>query len=303
MTFFARILGGPTVAHAQALVTLAVFARNYMKPEAAWFVIHPAIWACVENGLHRSALTLPEEERVRLTPHEIEMRKRIFWVTFSIATAVSGRLGRPPPIRMQDIDIEFADPVPDILPEEQVNTDAQHCSFVAAIMAAKIASLQAQLYSNAFAVRRNPQSYEADLAQLALEHKAWQAAVPSQLNINTCTDSTKMFALYVAIWDLEFQFFLHHPAIYSESVRNDAHLQKSLDICNKFLPIAEQLSNMRCMDSQWVFVCVLLAVILTTLFIHDVRSAGMTLASFQQLRRDMDSWQNILRSVGEQQGT
>jgi hypothetical protein len=42
-----------SLQQAQALAIISIFARNYQQPEAAWFIIHPALWAAVENGLNR----------------------------------------------------------------------------------------------------------------------------------------------------------------------------------------------------------------------------------------------------------
>jgi Fungal specific transcription factor domain len=303
MTFFPQLLRAQTIKHVQALAALALFARNYQKPEAAWFIIHPAVWATVERGLNRSASTLAEEQRRKLSPHDIEMRKRIFWVIFSIATAVSGRLGRPLPLRMQDIDVEFPEPIPDALPEEANLTDIEKCSFLVSIVGTKLIALMAQLYSNCFAVRRNSQTYEADLAQLEREHQIWQKNLPPELaNPSNAPTSIRIPSIYCRLWDLEFQFFLHHPVLNNQPHYNTANLMKSLDVCEQFLPLIDELRAAQCIDSQWVFVSLLLAVIFTILFVYDVRGKEVTEEELKKLQTDMHMWQVILAEIGELQG-
>jgi hypothetical protein len=303
MSLFSSLLEARSLSHVQALAILALFARNYQKPEAAWFVIHPAVWAAIELGLNRSATALPEEEREKLSAHDIEMRKRVFWVIFGIATGISGRLGRPPPFRVQDIDVEFAEPIHDCLPEETDLTEFQKCSFTVSIFGAQLAALMAQLYSNTFALRRNLQSYEADLAQLEREHQFWLSSIPPELSDTSkaTTITTKIYSIYLHLWDLEFQFFLHHPVLINKHY-NTAALKKCLEICDQFLPLVDELRLLRCLDSQWIFVSLLLAVIFTTLFVYDVQGQDVTQDDLKKLQQDMLLWQEILGDIGEMQG-
>jgi Fungal specific transcription factor domain len=303
MTYFSWLLQAQTLSHVQALAILSLFARNYQKPEAAWFVIYPAVWAAIELGLNRSVSTLPEDERRLLTPHDVEMRKRIFWVIFGIAAGISGRLGRPLPLRIQDIDVEFPEPLHDYLPEETDLTEFQKCSFIVSIVGSKLSALMAQLYSNTFGLRRNVQTYEADLAQLEREYQVWVTRIPPELaDPDKATASAKIFAIYVRLWDLEFQFFLHHPVFISRQHYSTAGLKKCLDICDKFLPLINELRILRCLDCQWIFVSLLLAVIFTILFVYDVREPEVTADDLKKLQDDMTLWQDILGAVGEMQG-
>jgi transcription factor-like protein len=302
MIFLNNLLEAGSLAHVQALAMLAIFSRNYQKPEATWFVVHPAMWAAVEFGLNRSADMLDEEDRRKLTPHDIEMRKRIFWIIFSISANLSGRLGRPLPLRVQDIDIEFPSPIHDCLPHETDLTEFEKCSFRICIVASKFTALLAQLYASPLAIRRNAQTFQADLAQLEQEHQAWQASIPPELlNTSKATGRALTSALRVRTWDLEFQFFLHHPVL-CRNAYSEASLKKCLDICDQFLHTVNELRLNNSMESQWAFVALLLAVIFTVLFVYDVREKDVTEEDFQKLQKDMQMWQRILEEIGEMQG-
>ena len=77
---------------------------------------------------------------------------------------------------------------------------------------------------------------------------------------------------------------------------------KSLDVCEQFLPLIDELRAAQCIDSQWVFVSLLLAVIFTILFVYDVRGKEVTEEELKKLQTDMHMWQVILAEIGELQG-
>ena len=72
----------------------------------------------IELGLHRSASAW-QGDAAESDPHIIEMRKRIFWSLLVIHVSLSGKLGRPMPLRMEDFDIEIREIVADNLPGER----------------------------------------------------------------------------------------------------------------------------------------------------------------------------------------
>ena len=60
-----------------------------------------ALRHCVELGLHRSITWA--EGSADINPLTLEMRKRVFWVSYNIDRAAAMTLGRP--ISLQDSDI------------------------------------------------------------------------------------------------------------------------------------------------------------------------------------------------------
>jgi hypothetical protein len=47
------------------------------------------------------------------------MRKRTFWGLLTVQTKVSGKLGRPMPLRLDDFDVELPEPIDDELLSEK----------------------------------------------------------------------------------------------------------------------------------------------------------------------------------------
>jgi hypothetical protein len=303
--YLPTLFASRSLQQAQALAVLSIFARNYQQPEAAWFIIHPALWAAVENGLNRSHTTLPEYERSQLTEHDIQMRRRIFWVIFNLGTTLSGRLGRPLPLRMQDIDIEFPDPSPDNLQSETDLSEYSRCTFRLFIVGAKLNSIFSQLYSNIYTVRRNLPTYEADVAELVKEHRDWQLGIPKELLPGTSLPESTVHAWYVKTWDLEFQFLLHHPAPYPfDDPSYRAHsLRSTMDTCNKYLKAVKILNEAKALDCQWVNISLLLAFLFTLLYLYDQKQNELTYADVDKLRADLDAWHTILGDLGAMQGT
>ena len=68
-----------------------------------------------------------------------------------------------------------------------------------------------------------------DLAQLEREHQFWLSTIPPELSDTSkaTTVTTKIYSIYLHLWDLEFQFFLHHPVLINKHY-NTAALKKCL---------------------------------------------------------------------------
>jgi hypothetical protein len=306
LSFFPDLLKGQTLQDVQALTLIAVHSRNFQKPEAAWFIIQMALSLAIEIGMNRSASSMSDADRKQLSPHHIEMRKRVYWTLHGLGVGLSGRLGRPMPLRIDDIDIEFPEPMPDILPEEANVPGFRRCSFTIGISACKLLALFGQIYSSIYAVRGHPQSYEANVTRLEDELRAWRASIPAEIaDPATAVEEMKIFALYLKVWDLEFQFVLRHPVVYRlHNPQYDAlNLQSSLDISSKYLALVNQLCDLKCLDCPWINVTVFLAVIFTTLFVQDQRQHDITPAELKNLRDDMDVWTKIMGQAGKMLGT
>jgi hypothetical protein len=307
LTFLPDLLKGQTVLDVQALALTAIHARNFQKPEAAWFITQLALSLAVEIGMHRSALVLPEVERQKFTPLEIEMRKRTFWTLYGLGVGLSGRIGRPMPLRMEDIDIEFPEALPDNLPEESHHlTEFRKCSFHVGICVSKLLALFGQLYSCIYAVRVVSRSYSADVHRLEEELDAWRAGIPRELSDpSTAADEFRIFALYIQLWELEFKFLLRHPVIHRlhSSPENPPDLEQCLTICTRYLSIVNQLCDAKCLDCPWINVTVFLAVIFTTLFVQDLRENEITHLELKKLQSDMSMWDKVMGEAGKMLGT
>src|SRR6195952_1236151 len=306
LVYFPDLLKGQTIPDIQALSLIAIHSRNFQKPEAAWFITQITLSLAVEIGMHRSATSLSDAERKQLSSHDIEMRKRTFWTIHGLGVGLSGRLGRPMPLRVEDIDVEFPEPLPDYLPEEIQMTGIRKCSFSVGIAVHKLLALVGQIYSSIYTVRGHPESYEANVIRLEDELRVWRAGIPPELSDpNLAVEETKIFALYLQVWDLECQFILRHPVIYRlhNQQYDIQNLKSSLDISSRYLALVSQLCDQKCLDCPWINVTVFLAVIFTTLFVQDMRKQEITTMELQTLRSDMLEWTKILGEAGRMLGS
>ncbi|KAF2093612.1 hypothetical protein NA57DRAFT_20991, partial [Rhizodiscina lignyota] len=285
----------PKLEDVQAMALISIHLRNFTKPGAAWMMTRKAFDVAIELGLHRSAKAWSEE--TKMDDLEIETRKRVFWSLHGLHVHLSGKLGRPMPIRMEDVDIEFPEPVNDNL-----HTEAPKCSFLVGIQACKITALLSQMYSSIYAVRRDPLAHEQTVRRLEELLHQWRNDIPHEISDpSRCKDENRVFALYVQYWDAEFQLLLHHPAICLST--NPEFVTQNSNIClmaaTKMLQVVEQLQQFNSLDLPWINVTVYLAAIFTTLFVQSQRQEPITLIEMEKLRRDMAIWLDVMGEIGK----
>ena len=95
---------GPTSRDSLALICAQL--RAFPRPGACWMFTNTVLGLAIELGLHRS-VTAWQGSAAQQDPHTIELRKRIFWSLMLMHVPVSGKLGRPMPLRLEDFDIEI----------------------------------------------------------------------------------------------------------------------------------------------------------------------------------------------------
>jgi hypothetical protein len=237
----------------------------------------------------------------------IEARKRVFWALYGLVSNNSTRLGRPPPLRLSDIDIEFPLPVHDFLEhEEQHLTEFQKCSFNVGITIAKLLALLSDLHCTFYTISKPPAAEYARLvAKFRSDLEAWHADVPQEISdYSTAENELTMYSMYLDLFEAEFRFLLHHPLLHppnqpSSYERNVAACEEAItDALNLLLKIRD----LKSLDVPWHTTTMLLAMTFTQLFIGDQRRASLTEASFQKLESDMHTWLELFGTVGEMLG-
>lgn len=295
-----ELITGHTIADVQALTLISIHLRNFPRPGAAWITSHVAFGLAIEIGLHRSLNVWKEGNDTR-DQHEIEMRKRVFWTLHGLHGGLCGKLGRPIPLRAQDIDIEFPEPVNDNLPTETNITEFRKCSFNVGIYTCKIMALFPEMYSTIYSIKLPHQAYEGTVRRLEEELRQWRESIPPEISDpSLALQEDRVFALYLKYWDLEFQLLLHHPALCrstdpQEIARNES---KCLEAGAKMLDVVSQLRDWKSLDMPWIAITVYLAAIFTTLFVQNRRAEQITPSDMAKLRADMELWLDILGDIG-----
>jgi hypothetical protein len=305
LSFFARLLRGHTWRDVQALTMVCHHMRNFPKPGPAWIMCSTVFLLALELGLHRSIKAWADSSRMDKV--EIEMRKRIFWTLHALSTNLSGKLGRPMPVSLDEIDVEYPEAVSDCLPDEDVNlTPFRKCSFQVGIQTAQYTVWASELYKTIYAVRQSPRSYEKSLRRLETGIMRWRDETPIELrDPKRAAPEDLIFSLYLEFWYLEYQLLLHHPAVCrsTDPAVINANLDCCLDVSQKMLNNCTELKKMKSLDIPWINTVVYMAAIFTTLFINFQKRDQMSSVDMTKLRNDMAQWIDVMGECGQLLGT
>ncbi|KAL8691819.1 MAG: hypothetical protein Q9218_003037 [Villophora microphyllina] len=306
--FFRQLMASHTLQDVQAMAMLCIHLRALPKPGACWMMTSTTLNLAIELGLHRSMRSWAPASR-KISMLEIELRKRIFWSVLVVHIIISGKLGRPMALREEDYDVEL----PQAISDDQLSEDGidlskpGKCEFLVGMTSFKFEPICIDLYNNIYAVKRSPQRYIDTV--LRLEDRI-QGYVDSwdldQMRAwDTANDVSKVYALYVRMWPLEFRLLLRHPSLSltSSSEFNDESLTICMDLSKQILSTIKQLQAWKSLDSNWQTGALFVLAISTTLFGHWERRDELTLAGFETLKEDMRAWLSIMGDLGRLLGT
>ncbi|EME46852.1 hypothetical protein DOTSEDRAFT_70721 [Dothistroma septosporum NZE10] len=304
LSFIPDLVTGHKLEDIQALTLICSQLRNQPRPGAAWMFTNMVMGLAIESGLHRSAKAW-QGSAMNQDPQRLEMRKRIFWSLLTFHVHISGKLGRPMPLRLEDFDIEIPEPLSDQLPAEIATTKWKQCSWQAAIEGWKLLKITMQLYATIYSLKSTGQ-YETNVRTLEKQLDDYHAQIPPELRGGPQTkDEDRVSALYLDLGVAECQLLLHHPSLCRST---SSHVMSSnLDIClhwsAKLLSSATQLKELKSLDTTWYYGTDFLAAIFTTLFASTERRDQMDSTDLQRLHQDMNQWLDVMGEVGDLLGT
>lgn len=298
LSFVPDLITGHKLEDIQALGLICSQLRNQPRPAAAWMFTNFVLGLAIESGLHRSAKAW-QGSSPPPDAHHVEMRKRTFWTILLYHVALSGKLGRPMPLRWEDFDIEMPDLVADTIPRDGSSTQPTECSFSAAIEGFKICKIVMMIYSTIYSVKSNGQ-YEANVRKLDKELEEFQAQLPPQYQGGAQTrDDDRVNYLYIEMAIAECYLLIHHPSLCRSATPQI--MQSNLDVCldwsGRLLTAATQLKELKSLDTTWYSTTNFLAAIFTTLFAFNERRDQITSTELQKLRQDMDAWMEVIKEV------
>lgn len=300
-----RLIKGHTLADMQGLTLICAQLRAFPRPGACWMFTNTVLGLAIELGLHRS-VTAWKGATAQQDPHTIEMRKRIFWSLMLMHVPVSGKLGRPMPLRPEDFDIEIPEEIPDNLPDESHFDDWRKCSFRAGKWGFVLLRVQMKVYSSIYSIGSTSASYEASVKQLEAQLKETVASFPPELSGGPETkDEDRVSALYLQLQATGCQLLIHHPALCRSpfpQVMSD-NIDACLDASNKMLSVASQLKQLKSLDSTLYWNMDFLASMFTMLFAYTERADRLNMADLQRLRQDMKGWLDVMGFVGNLLGS
>jgi hypothetical protein len=292
-----------TFQDVQAMTLICLHLRNFPKPGASWILTQTTMSLALELGLHLSAKRWVVESKPNYL--DIEMRKRTFWVLLAVHVTLSGKLGRPMMLRLQDYDVEFPEAIDDdLLSEAGLDTSTPGvCKHEIGLMAMRLLPLFIELYSTIYAVRRYPENYISTVKSLEAKIHAWRESLPIHLQVyNQPVDTPqhlRPFALYAEMWVLEFRLLLRHPSV--EMTDDKAFKAESMRACadcaRDMLNVVLELQSLNALDTTWYNSAVYVMGITATLFAtHDKKE--ITHGEITVLRSNMEKWLGVMGDVG-----
>ncbi|PVI05299.1 hypothetical protein DM02DRAFT_715847 [Periconia macrospinosa] len=303
LSFFRELLLSHTWRDVQALAILSHHLRNFPKPGAAWYMSSTTFLLAVELGFHRSRKAWADGSS-KMDKLEIEMRKRIFWTMHALIINLSGRLGRPMPISLNEVDVEFPEPLDDSLPGDDVNaTPFRKCSFQIGIQISKFTVHLSRLYTTLYSLSRvDSSSYADTVRRLEAGLRQWKEEQPYELqDSGRASRDDFVFALFLEYWYQEYLLLLYHPAVCRS--RDAGVISSNSDRClvasQKMLHTCNELRKLRSLDIPWINAVTYVAAIFTTLFIHVQRKDEIGSVEMTKLRDDMDQWLQVMGDWGQ----
>ena len=297
-----HLMAGQDLADIQALAMICSHVRNFPNPEISFILVNMAFSKAIELGLHKSHKRLASE-KTQLTALEIEMRKRVFYSVLTIYVTISGKLGRPMPIRPEDFDIEIPEPMLDHLLDEKPFDGPRRgkCSFSIAVEAFKVESIYMGLYQNIYSTRRSSSGYMDFVRSAEKRIDVWREFLVDPLPTNPIL---AIFIHYLHMWRLEYRLLLRHPSLSltNSTQFNEANLRACMETCREMLGRVQALQTLKSLDTTWYNCAVYILAIQTTLYCYSQLPDLLTTENLVALKKDMDGWLDIMGAIGNLMG-
>jgi hypothetical protein len=280
----------------QAMAMLLLHVRCLPKPGNIWHFSTNILNRALDLGYHRSPSKLALQESALA----LEMRKRVFWATLGITVETAAKLGRPMPLRMEDVDVELPIPLEDSEISENgiAPSRSGRCTFRAGTYFWKLQPLLIDLYNNFISVRRPSSEYLRNLdvlnAKIVQYRQKWSDDISMEPESGTNTVAT----LHIDSWAAEFQLILHHPRLCTTT--SPEVMEHNLDECHKaagrLLNNANALFNrFRGVDFTWYSIVGYVLALGVTLHIHNRRKDQLTKERFGAMRQELQEWLKIMK--------
>ena len=299
-----KLIAGHTLEDVQALTMLASHARNFPKPEVSWLMVNMTLTKAIEMNLHKSAERWAATHQV-VDTLEIEGRKRIFWCIVAIHVTIGGKLGRPMPLRIEDIDTELPKAINDDLNLNEDPTDNHRhgtCSFLVGLEAFKLLPTYMDLFNSVHTSKRSPQDYIPGVRRMESQMRVWSSQWPLELRNNTKSVSPlyRVFNTYLNLWIQEHRLLLRHPSLSltSSAEFNNENLESCMDASRKILSYVKSLQEIKSLDTTWYSCASFILAIQTTLYGHGQLKRELTQPNLTALRSDMEAWLGVMGDIG-----
>jgi hypothetical protein len=218
--------------------------------------------------------------------------------------SVTGRIGRPMPMTVEEFDVPFPEPVNDeLLTEEGIDDSRQMAGYGWEVGMAmfKMVPLLMEMYSNIYSVRRDTQNYPKIISALEEELRKWEEELPVSLKVDGDDSRHEVAAIYTRQFGLEMRLWMRHNSVNPLADRD--MMAENARICEEtareLLRRVRRLIELQSLDTTWTQMAVYTMSIFSMLVAHWERRFQTTPDEVSQLRKDMDEWMLVVREAGK----
>ncbi|BEJ12191.1 hypothetical protein CspHIS471_0206510 [Cutaneotrichosporon sp. HIS471] len=161
----------------QAILLLVWYSLLNPDKGSIWFLVGLATRTCVDLGFHNENNSQTE----KVDNLELDMRRRLFWITYKMDRLLSQSLGRPPsipdgficaalPAVQHDVDIK---------PGQYGPYTGEPCAYKAVFVhTVKLRQLQSEILNNTYGVNNQPPPKEEWFDDMFERLKSWLSSAP-----------------------------------------------------------------------------------------------------------------------------
>lgn len=304
MSFTSALVTSKTLKDIQAIAMIGMHLRTFPDSKPAHTMLSYAIRFAVEVGLHRSANSLPEDQRPT-DLYTIELRKRVFWTILMTHVPVCGKLGHPMPVSVEDFDIEFPTMLNDDLQPADPGWDDGKCRIFHTVALMKLTAIHLAMWRTVYSVQR-PTFYDQRIRDIELRLQAWREndwppllqADPDQIR----DQALQVMALWLKWWSTELEFYLYHPSrvrrYTPQQVLPQRVIERSITLSTELIRATIGLWRVKALDTTWGNSMSFLNAIFTLLWCLDKRDKMAGAAEQQKLKAEIATCMEVVDDIG-----
>lgn len=167
-----------TLWSVQALLGMAIVMQGTPEQGPVSLLISAAMKLAHRMGLHRRC------QNQNISASEIEERKRVFWIAYSLDKDLSLRMGQPSTQDDDDMDVELPSEIDSDLVQYGGSTRMNFLTF-----RARLAMIQGQIYKRLYSVKatkKAPAERVSAATELEAVLQSWRASLPIEFMQDYC---------------------------------------------------------------------------------------------------------------------
>lgn len=309
MTFTSILATSKTLKDVQAIAMIGMHLRTFPDSKAAHTMLSYAIRFAVENNLHRSASSLPDDQRPS-DLYTIELRKRVFWTIMMTHVPVCGKLGHPMPVSTEDFDIEFPSILNDDLQPADPGWADGKCRIFHTVALMKLTAIHLSMWRTVYSVHR-PRFYDSHIRDIEIRLQEWRENDwplllrddPDQIQ----DQALQVMALWLKWWSTELEFYLYHPSrvwrYTPQQILPQRVIERSLAISTELIRASIGLWRVKALDTTWGNSMSFLSAIFTLFWCLDKREKIAGSVEQEKLRAEIATCLEVVDDIGVMLGT